>query len=206
MKYKNFILTLLIAVPCGMIMSGCGATDWATREIPDGSSLDKGDLITIVQKNGILLIGTYRGLASLSPLEYADEYSRTDGQIFDGKLLPRIGQRIRILTTISDSRIWEGELVGFDCSSLWMKPDNSGKAERVYFTSLRCMTSRDYKVFHRMYLRNLFVDGDIPLMSAIEIEDGSGIHRIPVSSINYIEQNATGLVVSVNDMLMTSER
>lgn len=206
MKFKNVILTALFTIPCGIIISGCGATDWATRDIPDGSSLTEGDLITVVQKNGSTQTGRYAGLTFLSPSEYAEEYSRGERQIFDGKLLPRLGQNIRILTTISDSRIWEGKLVGFDCSSLWMKPENSGETERVYFTSLRCMSARDYKVFHRMQLRDLFMRGDIPLMSAIEIEDAAGVHRVSVSTINHIKQNNAGAEISVNDLLMLGGR
>ena len=185
MKLTYIILTVFVTIPCSIIVSGCSATDWATSDIPDGPSLDEGDQITIVQKDGITHTGRYKRLASLSPSEYAEEYSQGERQIFDGKLLPKLGQNIRILTTLSDSKIWEGELLGFDCSSLWMISENSAEPKEVYFTSLRYLSARDDKVFHRMHLRDLFMNGDIPLMSAIEVEDAAGLYRVPVSSIIY---------------------
>ncbi len=206
MKLTNIILAIIITIPCGIIVSGCSATDWATRDIPDGSSLDEGDLITIVQKDGITHTGRYTGLTSLSPSEYAEEYSRGEQQIFDGKLLPKLGQNIRVLTTISDSKIWEGALLGFDCSSLWMKSENSSEPEKVYFTSLRCLSARNDKVFHRMHLRDLFMNGDIPLMSAIEVEDAAGLYRVPVSSIDRILLDSGGSAISGNRLFLMSRK
>jgi hypothetical protein len=202
MKFKNIVLAIVITISCGIIISGCSATDWATREIPDGSSLDKGDLITIVQKDGATQTGTYIGSIILSPTEYAEEYSHSERQTYDGKLLPRLGQNIRFLTTLSDSKIWKGELLGFDCSSLWIKSENSTEPEQVYFTSLKCLSARDGKVFHRMHLRNLFMNGDIPLMSAIEVEDVAGSHRVPVSSIDRILFGSNGTVVLGINLLL----
>jgi len=66
-----------------------------------------------------------------------------------------------------------------------MKSENSAEPKEVYFTSLRYLSARDDKVFHRMHLRDLFMNGDIPLMSAIEVEDAAGLYRVPVSSIIY---------------------
>ena len=200
MKRVNVILAVFAVIPSSMIISGCGATDWATREIPDGSSLDEGEVITVLQKDGVTRSGIYKGTASLSSSEYADEYSRVAAQTFDGKSLPEIGQNIRILTSLSEFKVWEGELIGFDCGSLWMKPNNSAEPEEVYFTSLRCMSAKDNKVFHRMHLRNLFMNGDIPIMAAVEVENISGVHSIPISLIDRIELYESGSTFSANDL------
>lgn len=192
MKVSLFLLTGVVLAGISIISMGCSSTGWATRDIPTGSDIQQGDMVTITQKDGKTVTGEYEGLMILSLTEYRQEYDQATQRQFDGRILPLIGQRIEVATSLSETKAWKGQLLGFDDESLWLKPDGGEEPEKFYISSLTGFTGRDGKIFRGMLFRNLFLNGDIPLMSVFVLKNQTGTYQISINSVKTITIIARG--------------
>jgi hypothetical protein len=186
MKMSALLLTGVMITAISIISAGCSPTGWATREIPTGSGLERGDMVTITQENGTTLTGNYEGMMNLPFAEYTMEYTLATQRQFDCDNLPSIGQRIEVATSLSETKAWKGQFLGFDGESLLLKPDGGDEPEKFFISSLTGFTGRDGKIFRGMMFRNLFVSGDIPLMSVFVLKNQLGTFQISINSVKKI--------------------
>ena len=70
-------------------------------------------------------------------------------------------------------------------SLLLADPKNNG-IEKVFISSLGSISGREGSRIRRMSLRGMYINGEIPLRSAVEIASEKGSVRIPVSEIEKI--------------------
>jgi hypothetical protein len=182
MRTPKLLLSGLIAMSVILMLSGCSPTGWATHPVQDGSALNPGDHVAVTLNNGTLVNGAFTGMTTVPPAGYADYYTTTTSAPND-KLLPEIGQQVQLTTSLSETRVWTGIMVGFDSRSCWIIPEGAGVAEPVYFSSLTSLSGRNGEIFHRMELRSMYCDGAIPLMTALAIRSDSGTECVPLSSV-----------------------
>ena len=169
-----------------LILCGCSVTGWSSKEIPDGSSLGRGEPVTIVQKDGRTVTGEYQGIQEIPYSEYAEQYKDATAQNINGYILPQIGEQIKVTTSIIEDKYWDGQLIGFDQKSLWVKLEGKSHADEFNISSLTTLSNQSGKILKRMQFRKLFVNGDIPLRTAIVVTNGTTDIRIPVNTINSI--------------------
>jgi hypothetical protein len=169
-----------------LILCGCSVTGWSSKEIPNGSSLGRGEPVTIVQKDGRTVTGEYQGIQEIPYSEYAEQYKDATAQDINGYLLPQIGEQIKVSTSIIEDKYWNGQLIGFDQKSLWLKINGKSQADEFNISSLTTLSNQSGKILKRMQFRKLFIDGDIPLRTAIVVINGTMDIRIPVNTINRI--------------------
>ena len=172
----SFVLILLAA-------SGCSPTGWATRSVEDGSSLSPGDRVTILQSDGTTISGEFAGVQEIPFDEYTDLYTLGIQQEFDGKRLPAIGQSVYLTTQVADTKIWKGQFLGFDESHLWIRPEGQSDTEKVYFTALNSLSGEGAQSFQTMELRGMYLNGRIPLMTAVVVNGDGRSTKVPLSSI-----------------------
>lgn len=201
----TFLLAGVVITGLIIISTGCSPTGWATRDVPTGSNLDKGDIVTIIQKDGTQLTGEYEGMVNLPFTEYSTAYNSQVLQDYDGRILPAIGQRIEVTTSLTDTKSWKGQFLGFDDQNLWLKEDGNPEPSKFYISSLTSFSSRDGKVFRSMMFRDIFLSGDVPLMSVFEVKTDSGTLQVPYSSVGKITAVASlprvNIDVSMTDSL-----
>ncbi len=185
MKATRYMLTVVFAVLFAALLWGCSANGWATRDVPDGSGLRKGELVTVVQRDGSSLTGEFQAIEPITELEYASLYEAGTQQPY-GERLPKLGQTIQFMTSVSDSKVWQREFAGFDKDGLLTRNHKSGELEHVYPTSIRLISDGHGDFLQRMGLRQLFLDGQIPLMSALVLHGEKGNVRIAISSISHL--------------------
>jgi hypothetical protein len=166
------------------LATGCSPTGWAVREIPDGSDLEPGETVMVTQRDGSTITGEFVGTATIPSWEYMLQYERATASSFDGKVLPAIGQTIQFTTAVSETKYWSGRLAGFDIENVWILFPGEQKPEPVYFCSIRCLSDANDRAIPCMMLRNLFLSGDIPLMSALKFKQTNGEVSVPISSIS----------------------
>jgi hypothetical protein len=167
-------------------VTGCSPTGWLTKELPDGSSFDKGDQVTVLTKNGSSTSGMFLGLESVSEQEYANQFFHS---VPLNSQVPEIGEAIRISTSISPDKIWEGKFVGFDYKNLWVKFSENTNPQPIYITNVFGLADSRGHSMYRMNLRQMFVDGDLPLMTALTIKTTNGIVYVPINTVAEIQSN-----------------
>ena len=174
---------ILIAL---LILCGCSVTGWSSREIPNGSNLVRGEPVTIVQKDGRTITGEFQGIQETAYSEYVEQYKDATAQNINGNLLPQIGEQIKVTTSLIEDKCWGGQLIGFDQKSLWVKLKGKSQADEFNISSLTTFSNLSGKILRRIQFRNLFLDGDIPLRTAVVVNNGTMDIRIPVNTINRI--------------------
>jgi hypothetical protein len=194
MKSTFLFLCASAVVGLVLLLPGCSPTGWATREVPTGSNLTPGENVTVVENDGISVTGTFVGLESIPMAEYIDLYSNAVHPTLDGKLLPAVGQNIMVSTSVADEKVWEAQFLGFDYKSLWVRLKGQTQPQELYISTINNITGRNGERFQRMTIRNLYLDGSIPLMSAVVLKSTRGDLRIPVNSIKGLttESSAAG--------------
>ncbi|MBI3195148.1 MAG: hypothetical protein HYZ34_11900 [Ignavibacteriae bacterium] len=165
-----------------MLFVGCNPNQWGTKEVIDGSSLQQGTHITIEQHGGQNIAGEFLGITTLSPEQYQEYYLQSTQQNGTYYLLPTLGEQIRFTTSLSKEKLWEGKYAGFDEHSLKVKFDENSE-EEIYLSSIMNLTGREGEVLGRMKLRNLFQNGEIPIMTAFVMKGTKGEVMVPLSSI-----------------------
>lgn len=186
MMPRTCICCMVVAGCVAMLAPGCSPTGWAVRELPDGSNLRPGDNVTITQQDGSVVTGEFVCQAAVPAGEYPGQYERAASVQTDGMELPSLGQTIRLSTAVYDTKSWTGQLVGFDLENMWVKFPGDAEAEPVYFSSLRTLSDANGELIHQGALRSLFLNGEIPLMSALRLKSGAGEVDVPVSSIRQL--------------------
>lgn len=177
--------TVMMIVAVGFI--GCNPTQWAAKEIIDGSGIQRGESLTVQLKNGEHISGTFAGTASMSLDAYADFYASTTQSEGTDYVLPSIGQRIRFSTILLPEKIWEGQLVGFDEQSILVRFNEETAPEKIYLTSLTSISSKQGDLFQRLQFRQIFLNGEIPLMTTIVLNNNSVENiQVPISSIKEV--------------------
>jgi len=193
MKPAKYFLIALNLTATILLLESCSVTGWSAKEPPKGLNLSEGETITIMQKDGSLLTGEYLGIGMMPFENYVKEYNLQTQESYEGTFLPAIGQNVDLLTAVSGSKVWEGQFMGFDHRSIRIKMIGELQPEEIYFSSITNLSSRDGKMFQRMALRSMFLDGKIPLMSALEIKNAKEKMLVPISSIKEISvKNASG--------------
>ncbi len=182
MKTTTYILTWVFTVLSAVMVWGCSANGWATRDVPDGGALQKGETVTVVQRDGSSLTGEFQSVEPITELEYAALYE-AGTQAPYGERLPKLGQTIQLMTSLSDTKVWQGVFDGFDKDGLFLKELGSTKSEHVYLTSIRLLSDGHGDFLQRMALRKLFLDGRIPLRSAVVLHGEQGDVRIAIDAI-----------------------
>lgn len=190
MKRAKYFLIAIALLSVLLSAVGCSVTGWAAKDPPKGLNLNEGETVTVTQKDGGLIAGEYAGIGT-TPLEnYLQEYTIRTKESIEGRYLPAIGQNIEVLTSLSDTKVWEGEFLGFDHKSLWIRMNGENQPEEIYFSSIADLSSRDGTILTRMILRSMFLDGKIPLHSAIRIRKANETILIPVWNIKEIALQA----------------
>lgn len=160
-KYFFVAVTLIVAA---FLLVGCNSVGWTTKP-PKGLNISEGKIFTIMQNDGTLFLGENLGANSALPKNYVEKYTLQSQISYEGKYLPAIGQKIFFTTVLSDAKIWEGQFLGFDHKNLWIKMKDKSAPQSIYFTSITRFSGRSGETFRRMELRNMFVEGRIPLLS-----------------------------------------
>jgi len=179
---KNLVIVVALMMIAMFVVIGCSPNEWTNREIIDGSHIQQGQTVTVQQKNGEQVTGTFIGTSDMPYNEYADYYASS--ALFDGNgnFLPDLGQNVKFSTVISD-RTWEAQLIGFDEQSISVIMKGKSDPEQIYITSLTNLTDKNGDVLHRERFRGLFLDGKIPLRTAIVLTGSSGTINVPINSI-----------------------
>ena len=183
-------LTSVIALATITILAlGCSPTGWAVREIPDGSNLQPNEQVTVILHDGSVISGEYMGEATIPLKDYITQYGHAALHSTEGTFLPAIGQNVKVTTTLSDTKFWTGQLVGFDLENIWMKFPGNAKSEPIYFSSITSLSDGTGGVIRQTMLRGLFLNGAIPLMSALKFKIEESEIFVPISSIRKLVVN-----------------
>jgi hypothetical protein len=184
-----------------LILCGCSVTGWSSKEIPDGSNLGRGEQVTIVQKDGNTIMGEYQGIQEIAYSEYLERYKEETAQNINGYPLPQIGEQIKVSTSLIEDKYWDGQLIGFDQKSLWVKLNGKSHPDEFDISSLTTLSNLNGKTLRRIQFRNLFVGGNIPLRTAVVVTKGTK-DIIPINTINSITTGIRGeQVVSFGSQL-----
>ncbi|MBI5215174.1 MAG: hypothetical protein HY960_05430 [Ignavibacteriae bacterium] len=181
----------VFAIALVLLFVGCNPNQWGTKEVIDGSSLQRGEQITIEQHTGETTSGEFLGTTTLSPEQYQEYYVRATQQNGTSYLLPIPGEQIRFATSLSKEKLWEGTYAGFDEHSLKVKFDENSE-EEIYLSSITKMSGREGEVLERMRLRSLFQNGEIPIMTAFVMKGTKGDVMVPLSSIKALIVHPSG--------------
>ena len=193
MNRGKYFVAVLCPALAFLLVTGCSVTGWATKEPPKGLRLNEGETVTVLQKDGRQSTGEYVGLGAAPFADYVAEYELLSQESIQGKYLPAIGQDIEVSTSLSDTKVWQGQFLGFDHRSLWMRTKGELLPHTIYFSSITGLSGRDGKMLSRSTLRSMFLSGEIPLMSAVEIRGPGETILIPFSNIkDILVGNATG--------------
>jgi hypothetical protein len=201
MKPTKIIAALLMTAMV-ILVTGCSPTGWSTKSIPDGTSLNAGDRVTITKTDGSVVDGEYAGTITMPASEYDSYYASSTMHPVNGRYLPSIGQTVRITTAISDTRSWTGQLIGFDGTDILLKNGNDPAIDRIYFASLTSVSDYDGKTIRRSELRTLFQNGSIPLMTALSVNTGESTTIVPLSAVGAITIDASSGKTESRDVIV----
>ncbi len=183
MKQVTYLSLVAIAGVAMILASGCSPTGWAVRNVPDGSNLEPGETVTVIQRDGVKFVGEYLGRVTIPSAVYASQYGRMAQTDLEGWVLPAIGQTVQFNLAVDDAKYWTGQLVGFDIERMWAVFPTKTEPEPIYFSGIKSLSASNGSVINRMALRGLFLNGKIPLMSALTFKIGEEEVSVPISSI-----------------------
>lgn len=180
----KFTIAVSVVIMITIIaFTGCSPNQWATKDIVDRSDVREGETVTLLQKNGEKLSGTYVGTTTMPLEEYRNYYTVTSQRESSANFLPFYGQRIKFSTSVTNEKSWEGLLLGFSDQSLLVKFDGESSPEEIYLSSLTSMSSNNGDVIQRMKFRQSYLDGEIPLMTSFLLKSATGEVLVPINSI-----------------------
>lgn len=183
MRTQYLSWAAIIAGAVSLVLAGCSPTGWSAREMPDGAGLKLGETVTIEQRDGSTVTGSYVGQATIPQETYISQYDGGAKSAFSGGILPAIDQTIQFTLSVNDTRYWTARLAGFDLAHMWAIFPGETDPQPVYFSSIRSLSGADGTLMNRMQLRGLFLNGDIPLKSALKLKTSEGERLVPVSAI-----------------------
>jgi hypothetical protein len=179
----------LITALCATALMGCSPTGWATKDLPDGSNITPGNTVTITQKDGATVTGRYIGEKEVPSSDYFNQYNESIGNNPITGQLPEIGERIELTTSLSDTRSWIGQLVGFDKKSIWVQlPHEQGPTE-FYISSLTSLSHENDASIGGMQLRQFYMDGALPLSSALVVSGDQGDVYVPLNTVESVVEH-----------------
>jgi hypothetical protein len=201
MNARHQINTVAATAAIACLLAGCSPTGWSVKQLPDESSFQRGSLVTIQEKSGITYTGIYEGSFSEPSADYMERYAATS----DASVLPMIGEHVRMTTAVAGEKIWEGDFLGFDDRHLWVMKD--GSPQDLYVSSLSQLSDSRGHVLQRLNLRNLFINGSIPLMTTLAIRSGERTYRVPlndIASVSPVSPTETVALPTSGDQLRAS--
>ena len=187
MRQPASLLFSVTALCFAALWGGCSPVAWAPMETPHTSSVELNEVVTLELRDGSIVTGSYEAAEDLSDGEYSRFYDRSTAEYAS---LPPLGQTITYTTSLDESKVWEGNLIGFDQSSLLLSSGEDEEIERVYISSLGSITGREGKRIRRMSLRAMYLNGEIPLRSAVVIRSDGKPIQIPLNEIERIRLSA----------------
>jgi hypothetical protein len=187
MESKISLSLAMVLATLTILAPGCSPTGWAVREIPDGSGLQPGENVTVIQHDGKAITGKYVGTTTIAEAEYISQYERAAQSAVSGTILPAIGQNVEFTTVLGDMKPWMGQLTGFDLENIWIRFPGNTESEPIYFSNIHSLMDGNGGIIRRTMLRGLFLNGAIPLMSALKFKNGTGEISVPISSIKKLE-------------------
>ena len=182
----GIVTSILLAAT--LALTGCSPTGWASKPMPDASQYEPGQQITVLQKDGTETNGAYVGNTDLEQTAYATSYNEAILHKGLDVLLPVIGEQVQITTRLAENRIISGRLVGFDEVNLWLQSAGQAGPEKVYVASITGFSHGAGHYLGQKEFRNLFLDGSIPLRTAVVVNrDGADV-QIPISNIAAVHE------------------
>ncbi len=175
----------MVMVSVIIIATGCSVNGWATKPVADGSDLKSGETVRIIQKDGHIIAGKFEKIQTLPDDEYMSSYNDPLQNYVATKILPRIGQTVFVRTNLAGNKTWKGVMVGFDHEGLLLRSDDN-ETRKYYIGTVNDMTGQDGTLIPKMKLRELFLDGDIPFMTALAVQTDRGEINIPINTIDNI--------------------
>jgi hypothetical protein len=160
----------------------CSPVAWAPRETPQVSSIGAGERVTLQLRDGSTITGVVASIQDLSSTAYDRYYTEYPS----ASTLPAIGTTVAYTTSLDGNKVWTGTLAGFDESNLLVTVPGEDTPEKIYFSSLGSLTGRDGRAIRRMELRGMYLNGQIPLLSAVVLRDGEGQRQVPLNEIERI--------------------
>ena len=188
MKTTTGIVTSILFA-AALALTGCSPTGWASKPMPDASGFEPGQQITVLQKDGTQTSGTLVGNADLDQASYVTSYN--DAILHNGldNLLPVIGERVQVTTRVAENRIITGRLVGFDEVNMWLQSEGQSGPEQVYISAITGFSHSSGQYIGQREFRNLFLDGSIPLRTAVVLNrDGENV-QIPLNNIAAVRES-----------------
>ncbi len=182
MNKVNVVLTVVMIVLV-LMATGCGPNQWATKEVIDGSSMKQGEVITVQQKDGQNISGTFMGTATMPIEQYKEFYTAQTVTKGTEGVLPRIGDPIVLSTSLVKDKVWQGEFLGFSEQALLVKMDGESKTSELFIPSVVALSGKNGKSLERMEFRNMFLNGNIPLMTSLVLRSSTGDVQVPITSI-----------------------
>jgi hypothetical protein len=186
MKINALCLPASFILCVSLILIGCSTTAWMTKEIPDASSVTKGDHVIVLTKDRHTLTGEYINFQEIPMAEYVDLYQESTSNSTLGKILPRYGEYIILSTSAAPDKYWEGQFVSFDANNISVKFKGESKAEDIFISGLNSLANSRGASLQRMQFRQLFQSGDILLRSALILDNGGIKLKIPINTIDKI--------------------
>lgn len=178
--------------------------DTVTVGVWDIPTVNDGTTIRVTTVDGEQIMGRFTGLDRAPDENYAVRYSDFRDQVSDTIALPALGDTI---TTILTTGMYvEGELLGFDFQSVL--PGLTGKGTirsptQSWIISVRAIGDtassdlplRDVRqiaastgdIFEGEVLRRLAAGKQLPLFSALAVDDSGGIRLVPMDMVDTIE-------------------
>jgi hypothetical protein len=190
-------ITIVVVALCAAALMGCSPTGWATKDVPDGSNITPGNTVTILQKDGTTVSGRYIGEKDMPSSEYFDQYNESIQKNSNAAQLPEIGDRIELTTSLSDTRAWTGQLVGFDKQSIWIMLPHDTKPTEFYISSLTTLSHADDVTIGGMQLRQHYLNGDLPLKSALVVSNDEGDVYVPLNTIQKVMEHPESQTTTV---------
>jgi hypothetical protein len=179
--HPRLIVPAVLAV-LSLVLVSCSPVAWAPRETPQVSSISAGERVTLQLRDGSTLAGVVTSIGDLSATAYEGYYNER----LKASTLPSIGDPVAYTTSLDENKVWTGTLAGFDESNLLVAVPGEPTPARVYFSSLGSLAGRDGRAIRRMELRGMYLNGEIPLMSAVVIRDAGSERQVPLNEIERI--------------------
>jgi hypothetical protein len=133
-------------------------------------------------RDGSTLTGVVASIQDLSATDYDRYYNDRPS----ASALPLIGDAVAYTTSLDRNKVWTGTLAGFDESNLLVTVPGEATPEKIYFSSLGSLTGRNGRAIRRMELRGMYLNGEIPLLSAVVLRDGGSDRQVPLNEIERI--------------------
>ncbi len=185
---------LLGPVLASFYLSGCTlimAADHASR--PDHASFPASDLrglgpgapMVLVLRDGESIEGRHAGLVSIPEEEYAEIYTAVRGEQPGGVLLPALGDSV-VLVGVHNHRLG-CEFLGFvDPMHAWVRAQGAPAPRAVPLARVREILHRDGTRSPGDAVAELLADGELPIRTAILIDDGEARRQVPMEEISEV--------------------